>query len=184
MVKMNMETYIAFLRGVNVSGKNPIKMDDLKNYLLIDGYSDVITYIQSGNIILKHPGITNKELANRIQRIIKLKFGFDVSVVVKKKDELKLIIKKNPFTHQTNNEPSKFHITLLEEQPRKEFLEKLTKVSSGDDMFQIVNDTVYLYCPNGYGRTKLNNTFFENKLKVMSTTRNWNTIINLAKLSE
>jgi uncharacterized protein (DUF1697 family) len=179
-----METYIAFLRGINVSGKNPIKMDILKHHLVNDGLKDVITYIQSGNIIFKYLEIENNALADKLSQIIKLRFGLDVAVLIKKKEELGLIIKENPFISDVNNDVSGLHVTFLEKQPVAEYLEKISSIAFGEDSFQILNDIVYLHCPNGYGKTKLNNTFFENKLKLRATTRNWNTIINLSKLSE
>ena len=106
------------------------------------------------------------------------------SQLVIKQDNLKQISLNNPFLQATETDISKLHVTFLNELPSKENLEKLNSANAGNDKFEIINDVVYLHCPDGYGNTKLNNTFFENKLKVRATTRNWNTVIKLSKLYE
>jgi uncharacterized protein (DUF1697 family) len=177
-----MTTYIAILRGINVSGKNKILMQDLKALFESLNFKNVKTYIQSGNVVFDSK--SSKNLVALIQQKIKEQFGFDVPVIVRTVDEISSILNLNPYLNQKNIEMDKLHITFLSEQPTKENQTKINTYNFAPDMFEIIGNEVYLHCPNGYGNTKLSNTFFENKLKVTATTRNWKTVNEIAKLCE
>ena len=177
-----MTTYIAILRGINVSGKNKILMQDLKALFESLNFKNVKTYIQSGNVVFDSNSLKNLETL--IQQKIKEQFGFDVPVIVRTVDEITNILKHNPYLKQKNIELDKLHITFLSETPIKENLTKIHTYNFAPDVFEIIGNEVYLHCPNGYGNTKLSNTFFENKLKVTATTRNWKTVNEIAKLCE
>lgn len=177
-----MTTYIAILRGINVSGKNKILMQDLIALFESLNFKNVKTYIQSGNVIFDSKSLKNLETL--IQQKIKEQFGFDVPVIVRTVDEITNILKHNPYLKQKNIELDKLHITFLSETPIKENLAKIHTYSFAPDVFEIIGNEVYLHCPNGYGNTKLSNTFFENKLKVTATTRNWKTVNEIIKLCE
>jgi len=171
-----METYFAFLRGINVSGQKMIKMEDLAKTLTELHFSNIRTYIQSGNIIFQHDKTELLLLAEKIAGKISEHFGFEVPVVIRTFAELDDLSKKNPFLLMGNKDVSKLHVTLLAEEPDPEKVIKIGKEPYLPDEFLVSGKEVYLFCPNGYGRTKLTNTFFENKLKTTATTRNWKTI--------
>ncbi len=177
-----MTTYIAMLRGINVSGKNIIKMTDCRKSMQDLGLDDVTTYIQSGNIIFKTPAIPITKLTKLIQQKIKDDFGISASVTVKTLANLKKTIDNNPFLKLNNHAPSTLHVTFLSESPTKINIEKLSKIQSQDEAW-VRDDEIYLYCPNGYGRTKLTNNYFERTLLVSATTRNWKTISRLYELA-
>lgn len=170
-----MTTYISILRGINVSGKNLIKMDALKKMYEGLHFKNVKTYIQSGNVIFSTQPGEEKEIADKIAKQIKKEFGFDVPVIVLTADKLREIIQQNPFIKDKQKDVAFMHVTFLADVP-KEFDKKgiEEKKSAGEEM-EFSDDAVYLYCPVGYGQTKLNNNFLENKLKVGATTRNWKT---------
>jgi len=178
-----MAIYIAILRGVNVSGKNKIKMAALRESLENLGFTHVKTYIQSGNIVFETLEASVKKLSEKIQKKIVSDFDCSPSVIVKTPLEINKTIKNNPFLKKKNYDPSKFHVTFLSKLPKKIDLEKLSEVKSEDQMYCSGKD-IYLYCPNGYGRTKLTNNFFEKLLAVSATTRNWRTINNLYELTQ
>jgi uncharacterized protein (DUF1697 family) len=178
-----MVTYIAILRGINVGGKRIIKMDALKQLFLNLGFLNIETYIQSGNVIFKSKKQKEDTLANIISAEIKKVFTYDVPTIVKNIDDLKKIIASNPLTKDKSNLVEFLHVTLLATTPTKENIENLIKLKFGDDMFSIIDNAVYLYCPNGYSKTKLTNSFLENKLKVTATTRNWKTCNELLNIS-
>ena len=178
-----MAFYIAILRGINISGKNKIKMADLRESLENLGFTNVKTYIQSGNIIFEALKAPVKKLSEMIQKKIVSNFGFSVLVIVKTPLEINETITNNPFLKQKNYDPSKFHVTFLSKLPRKIDLEKLSEVKSEDQVYCYGKD-IYLYCPNGYGRTKLTNNFLEKLLAVSATTRNWKTVNNLYALTQ
>lgn len=177
-----MSTYIALLRGINVSGQKLIKMNDLKKLLEDQGFQDVQTYIQSGNVIFSSPEKSIDMIKNIISNSIKKQFGFDVGVLVITSDNINYVMNNNPFIKKTN-EIDKLYVTFLSELPSEENIKKLNSIDYSPEEYIIKVKVVYLHVPNGYGKTKLNNNLFENKLKVEATTRNWKTINKLWELS-
>lgn len=174
-----MPNYIALLRGINVSGRNKLPMAALKSLCEDLGYTQVTTYIQSGNVILQ----TNdkpKEIAQSLAHAIQAQFGYTVPVLVREATFFRQVIAQNPFQ---DCDPKTLHVTLLEGKGYEERLVKLATDIRGEDRFIAKKDVVYLYCPNGYGRTVLNNNFFETKTDASATTRNWRTICKLVELT-
>jgi uncharacterized protein (DUF1697 family) len=180
-----MITYIALLRGINVSGKNKIKMVDLKQLLLNLGYTDITTYIQSGNVIFKSNIKDKVVIEKTIISAITNHFNLTIKVLIITKSELNTIFNSNPFlNNDASIDSSKLHVTILDKKPNFETILNLeTFKNNSNDEFKFVNNIIYLYCPNGYGKTKLTNNLFENKLKIAATTRNWKTITKLFELS-
>lgn len=179
-----MQTYISLLRGINVSGHKLIKMDDLKKAYGELKFFDIRTYLQSGNVIFRGPAADTKTLSSKITNKIRESFGFDVPVIVLTVDALKEIIRNNPLIVHETADSSGFAVTILSERIKKADDTIFQQNLSVGEAFYIADDAVYLYCPNGYGRTKLSNSFIERKLKVVATTRNWRTANELVKLAE
>jgi uncharacterized protein (DUF1697 family) len=179
-----MQIYIAILRGVNVSGHKKLPMAELRELLAELKYRDIRTYIQSGNIVFGSDAKDSSVFAAQIAKKIKEKYGFDVPVLTRTVTEMKQALESNPFLKEKNTDPEKLHITFLDEAPSKENFDKANAYSCEPDRFHIHGREVYVYCPNGYGNTKLSNTFFENKLKVNATTRNLKTVRELVRMGE
>ena len=175
-----MTIYIAFLRGINVSGQKKIPMADLRKLLVKAGLKNVQTYIQSGNIVFQHSKENRFNLEEMIQNGIKEHFGFDVSVLVKTSVEIKSILDSCPFS-QEKKEASYF--TLLHDIPNDDLVNSTSKETYPNEEFIITRDCVYFYSEVGYGNAKCNNNFFERKLKVTATTRNYKTMLKLLSLS-
>ncbi len=173
--------FIAVLRGINVSGKNMIKMPNLVKTFEDLGFADVNTYLQSGNILFRS-GEKNTDWEQKIRHQIDKDFGLSVPVIVFSHEYLQRIREENPFTGKTGIDQNKLHVTFLSEEPSRENFEKIKAEQYLPDEFILRDKVIYLFCPAGYGNTKLHNNFFENKLKVMATTRNWNTVNKLAEL--
>lgn len=154
-----MTTYISILRGINVSGKNLIKMDALKKSMkdFILKMSKLI--YKSGNVIFSTQPGEEKEIADKIAKQIKKEFGFDVPVIVLTADKLREIIQQNPFIKDKQKDVAFMHVTFLADIP-KEFDKKTIeeKKSAGEEI-EFSEDAVYLYCPVGYGQTKRSNNF-------------------------
>jgi uncharacterized protein (DUF1697 family) len=180
----SLQTYIAILRGINVSGQKKINMNDLAKLLAELNFEDIRTYIQSGNIIFKYSKTDHKILASNIAKKIFEKYKFETPVLIRTCNELEDIIKINPFLKEKNIDIEKLHVTFLSDLPEKTNIEKIPTANLLPDRFKISGKEVYVFCPSGYGRTKLNNNFFENKLKVTATTRNWNTVNELLKMAK
>lgn len=178
-----MEKYIAILRGINVSGSKMIKMDDLKLSINELKFRNIESYIQSGNLIFEYAKTNQQDLANKIMHKIQEAFGFHVPVIVKSTEEMNTVIANNPFINNQNKAIEKLYVTFFSTEPAKALQDKLAEFESNSDEFIIAGNLAYLFCPNGYGRTKLTNNYFEGKLKISATTRNWKTVIKLAEMA-
>ncbi len=180
-----MTTYISILRGINVGGAKKILMSDLKKIYEGLGFKKVTTYIQSGNVIFQSENhINDEEAANMVEKALFRKYGFEVPVLMRTTEEIHNTLKNNPLLRDKNFDIDKMHVTFLAEQPQKEYLEAIRKYNYSPERFEIVGKDVFLYCPNGYGTTKLSNSFFEYRLKVSATTRNWRTVNTLAGIAK
>lgn len=165
--------HLSFLRGVNVGGKK-VPMADVRILYAELGFKNIKTYIQSGNVIFESR-LVPASAEKKIEKKLFEKFGFDISVIIRTENELSTVIKKNPFLKEKNIAEEKLYVIFLADFPDPELLKKLTEADYGPERFVIEGKTIYLYCPVGYGEAKLNNNFFEKKLKVVATTRNWRT---------
>ncbi len=174
-----MKTYIVFLRGINVSGQKKIKMVDLRASLEKAGFENVLTYIQSGNILVDSEEAT-ASISEIIKEIILKDFGFDVPVLVTHKDNLKRILKNYPFRKA---EEKNQYFVLLHEQADKSLVNDFNKLEFNTEDFLISEDCVYLNCKQGAGKAKLSNNLVERKLKVTATTRNLRTMRKMVGLS-
>ena len=174
-------TYIALLRGINVSGQKKIKMADLRLVLEESGLKNVKTYIQSGNIVFDSEHMDGTKLEEKIKSIILEHFGFEVPTLVIQKDDIEQILKVNPFHKEA--EENKLYYVLLKSRPEEEYKKQLNQLSFENEDFNVTDSCVYLFCKNGYGRAKLNNNLIEKKLKVEATTRNHKTMLKLLEMT-
>src|SRR6266540_2357538 len=148
-----LQTYVVLLRGINVGGKTKISMSDLRTLLTGLGAEDVRTHLQSGNAVL-----------------------------VRTSAQLVRVVASNPFSGKAKA-PAKVHVAFLAAAPGRARVQALDPKRSEPDEFRVAGREIYLYYPNGYGRTKINNAYFEKQLGVAATTRNWNTVTKLAELA-
>lgn len=177
-----MERYATILRGINVSGQKKIRMADLSRLYETLGFTNVRTYIQSGNVIFDSVPVKPDNLIREIEQAIQKKFGFDVPVLVRTREEIRAAISANPFLKEKDIDATKLHLTFLEHVPEKSAVREFDPGSLGQDRYSIEETNVYLYCPGGYGKTRLSNTFLEKQLGVRATTRNWKTVNALDEL--
>ncbi|MEL6637417.1 MAG: DUF1697 domain-containing protein [Bacteroidota bacterium] len=179
-----METYIALLRGINVSGQKKIKMADLREQLSGLGLAEVRTYIQSGNIVFRHPATEPQVLAQKIKSQIQADYGFEVPTLVLRPTDLDYVLQHNPFAQDSDKDPSRWYLTFLATAPPAERIATLAQVDYAPEEFVLDGTNIFFYSPKGYGRAKMNNNFFEQKLKVAATTRNWRTINKLWEMCQ
>ena len=173
------------LRGINVSGQKKIKMSDLESLYVKLGFQNVLTYIQSGNVIF-NSGIKDRaEIINIIENGITKKYKFHVPVTLRTRREISDIIKKCPFgSIDISLEGTRVLVTFLSARPPKDKLALIKKYVAASEELVPRGKEIYLYCPNGYGKSKLSNAFLENMLGVVATTRNWKSLQKLYDLSE
>tara|TARA_R110002012_G_scaffold163831_5_gene326243 strand:- start:789 stop:1316 length:528 start_codon:yes stop_codon:yes gene_type:complete len=173
--------YVALLRGVNVSGKNKLPMALLRDALGKTPFYGVTTYIQSGNIVFN----TDLETAHCEQIVgdlLKSEFDLNIPVMVYEQDAIKDILKVNPFKTRTMDDAKFMSFGFLSEIPEQDKVEEVMSFSTELETFKIVNNVIYFYCGVGFGKTKMTNAWFEKKLGLISTMRNYNTTFKLTEL--
>ena len=173
------KSWVALLRGINLGPRNKISMADLKELFADLGAEDVETYVQSGNVLFRSSDARD-DLVRAIENEIDKRLGLQVTVLLRTDAELAKLVADNPFG-EDEPEATKLHVTFLAERPDRSRAAALDEEQFAPDRFRVTPDAVYLHCPNGYGRSKLSNAFFEKQLGVAATTRNWRTVTTLAE---
>lgn len=182
-----MAIYVALLRGINVGGKNRIKMADLKFAFEGIDLSRVQTYIQSGNVLFESDedeGLLRKDIEDKLEAA----FGFPIPVILRTAVELERIIENCPFSEEEVMEAEaasnaeSLYVGVLLEPPSQEEIKQLSVYQSQTDKFSIIDRDVYLLFHYSIRNSKLANNLY--KLNVVATTRNWKTINKLAQLAK
>ena len=156
-----MKTFIALLRGINVSGHKLIKMTELKEMFEKAGFSNVKTYIQSGNVVFSAKEEDTFSIQATIKTNILKTFGFDVDVQVLNAEKLQRITENHTFLESNQVQLKAIYYTLLAEEPNEELVKELEKLEQTDEFFKITDEVIYCFYPNGVGRAKWHGTFFE-----------------------
>ncbi len=175
-----MKTYIALLRGINVSGHKKILMADLKLLFENLGFQEVQTYIQSGNVVFQST-TKAKECEQLIYNSILKKYGWEVPILVKTASEIKFILDICPFPQEKKE---KSYFVLLQSAPSSSTILETKKIKYSNEEFAITNSCIYLYSELGAAKSKLSTNFFERKLKVKATARNYRTMVKLLSLAK
>ncbi len=178
-----MNTFIALLRGINVSGHKIIKMELLREIMVKNGFYNVSTYIQSGNIVFDSDNENAATLEHQISQKIFKHFGFDILVRITTLQELQQIVDENPFLKEGLENPTQPYVAFLSDVPSENNLESLKAVNFGNDLFVNKNKVLYLWYADSPAKTKLTNATIEGKLKLKATSRNWKTVLKLVTLA-
>jgi uncharacterized protein (DUF1697 family) len=174
-----MKTYAIFLRGVTPTGKNRVPMADLRLALAKAGLRDVRTYIQSGNVIARS-NLGPVSIEALVHEVILKEIGADLAVVARTHPQIKRILEGNPFPADA---ASRTYYTLFASTPAAPLVKELLRIDFSPDEVQIVGDTLYTLYATKHSHSKFNNNFYERKLKIAATTRNFNTMSRLLELS-
>ena len=175
---------ISMLRGVNLGPHNRIKMDALRALYQSLKLEDARTYVQSGNVIFRTKEKNIAGLAKKIQAAIERKFGFGPAVVLRTANELRDAIAANPFADRRDVEPAKLLVTFLVGEPGPEARPRLASLKGHPEELHLKGRELYLYFPNGVGKSKLPWSQVEKLLHTNGTARNWNSVINMLKIAE
>lgn len=179
-----MQTCVSLLRGVNVSGHNSIKMTELIALFRKLGFGDAESYIQSGNVVFNIPEIQSPQsFTTLIEEAILKTFNYDIQVIVRTLNELRETISVDLFKDEDGFDEDKLSVIFLKEYPGQEQIEKVKSIDYPPDKFKIIGKEIFIYCPHGFGKTKLYTSFFEKKMKVTGTARNWKTINKLFEIA-
>jgi uncharacterized protein (DUF1697 family) len=175
---------VSMLRGVNLGGHNKIKMDVLRAIYQGLGLRDPQTYVQSGNVVFKSKERTSAVLGKRIEDAIERKVGFRPPVILRTPGELRKVIAGNPFAQRSGIEPNKLLVTFLAAEPSTQACEEARAIKTDPEELHIGGRELYIYFPNGVGRSKLSLARVEKAVKVPGTARNWNTVAKLVEIAE
>jgi len=151
-----MNTYLALLKGINVGGHKKVPMAELRELLNKSGFKNVQTYIQSGNVILQSSKNSILEIESDIEKSIIDYFGFEVSVLVKTRQDLKRIFDNCPFSEDKKKAS---YFMMLHDYPNDDLVKEASeKVYEGEE-YQILNNCIYYFCEKGFGKAKFNVNF-------------------------
>jgi uncharacterized protein (DUF1697 family) len=175
---------ISLLRGVNVGGRHKIKMDALRALYESLGLRDPQTYVQSGNVVFRTEKRSWKSLAKRIEDGIEGQLGFRPSVILRTSSELQEVVAANPFGGTRGLEPSKLLVFFLSRDPGPEARRKVLEIDAAPEELRFGGREIYIYFPNGVGRSKFPWAAMDKVLNAASTGRNWNTVTKLLEMAE
>ncbi len=175
--------YVAFLRGINVGGKNKIKMEILReicsNAL---GFSNVKTYINSGNVIFETAKTDDKKLAEKIEGAIEKEFGLKIKVMMRSVKEIENIVENNPFDGQFENDKD-LHVFFLDEELPEDKRELLLSNNNENELFVVQKREIFCLLKVSVLDSLIGKDYIANKLKVSSTARNWRTVNKIFEMS-
>ena len=177
-----MASYVALLRGVNVGGKNKLPMKELTTIFLEAGCKNVKTYIQSGNVVFEAELALAARIPGEVEAAILRRLGYEARLTLRSAAELAAVIESNPFLDRGDSKA--LHVAFLATAPAPERIAALDPNRSPSDELAVRGREIYLFCPNGLGRSKLSNAWLDSKLETMSTFRNWNTVQKLLAMAE
>lgn len=174
-----MKTFVILLRGVTPTGRNRVPMAELRVALADAGLTDVRTYIQSGNAIAKSP-LTPARIEHLVHEVIEQRIGADIAVIARTPEQLKRVLDRNPFA---DADPSRVYFSLLSSTPAPKLVRALHEIDVAPDDVRVMGDTIYTLYATRLSDSRYTNNFFERKLAVAATTRNFNTLSKLVELS-
>jgi uncharacterized protein (DUF1697 family) len=180
---MKRNAFISMLRGVNVGGRKKMSMNELRSLYEALELERVVTHVQSGNVVFESAERNPSTLAGRIEDRIERAFGYRVPVFIRRTGEFERMLDGNPFLLKGQPDPSHLHVTFLYGLPSTSKVRALRPAVADGEGFSVQGREIYLHCPNGYGRTRLTNVYFEKNLDMPATTRNWNTANALYRIA-
>ena len=179
-----MSACVALFRGINVGGNRIVPMIELKSLHETLGFKNVVTYIQSGNVVFTGDETDPAQLASQIEESFAQNFGFRSLVIVRTAAELEKTIANNPFQNSPEKEPNRVLVVFLATSPESGALEDLKKSYNGPEEMYLVGQELFVYYSAGMGRSKLTLPLIEKKLKTAGTGRNWNTVLRLRDMMQ
>jgi uncharacterized protein (DUF1697 family) len=172
---------VALLRGINLASRNRVDMAGLRELLGELGYTDVRTYLQSGNAVLTSPA-SPQTVAKEIEERLQSRYGKSIRVIIRSRDELADVVRHNPFAGK-ETDGRKLHVNFLSAEPAPKQLKAIDPKEFEPDRFDLRGREIYLWLPNGMQGTRLPQ-MLDKRLDVVSTSRNWNTVTKLLELTD
>ena len=176
------QRHVVLLRGVNLAQRNRIAMPELRAALEARGYRDVRTYVQSGNVVLSSTA-TPERLVKDVNALIKERFGLDIPVVVRSREELVRVVRRNPL-RKVALDPKRYLVTFMSREPARELVQRMREVAGPQETFTVEGREVYSWHPSGVGRSPLWERLAGKLPGITATSRNWTTVTTLLAMAE
>lgn len=173
--------YIALLRGINVGGKSMMKMEELRTCFEALGFTNVVSYINSGNLAFDISKTAEAKLVEKIEKGIEKDLGRTVPVMVREQQDIERILAANPYQGEYESH-KEMHVLFLKEEMPPEKRRQLLDAAVLPERFAVAGREIYCHLPMGVADSLLGKSFIEKKLKVAVTGRNWRTVEKLARL--
>ena len=173
---------IVLLRGINLGARNRVSMPELREALERDGFDDVQTYLQSGNVVLASDA-SPEEVADRCRRRIARAFKLQIGVVTRTRDELAAVVERNPLG-DVATEQKRYQVSFCSAEPDPELVQQLAALAAPSERFVAIGRELYAWHPDGVARSKLWNRLAGKGLGVTATARNWTTVTTLLGLAD
>jgi len=173
------ERYVVLPRGINVGRGNRVPMAQLRWMLESEGYADVATVLQSGNIILTTRSKSPRDVAGAMERLLGEGFDVNVRCMVRTADQVRAVLERNPLREVVTN-PSRYLVNFLSEDPQPEQVAEVLGEDHTPEAIAIEGAEAYIWSPDGVARMTLSYRYLEKRLGVVATARNWNTVEKIA----
>jgi uncharacterized protein (DUF1697 family) len=177
-----MPSRIVLLRGINLGSRNRIAMPVLRKALADAGFDDVQTYLQSGNVVLSSRAAP-ATVARKCEALIGERLGLDIAVVVRTRDELAEVVRRNPLG-DVAKDPKRYQVSFLSAKPAAEVVRKLEALAADGERLVASGRELYAWHPSGVARSKLWAALAGRGLGVTATARNWTTVTKLLELAD
>jgi uncharacterized protein (DUF1697 family) len=176
-------SYVALLRAVNVGGRNPIGMPELREFAVQLGLDAPRTLLQSGNLVFRCPARNTADLERLLESAAAARLCLQTDVMVRSAADWRAIIERNPFPREAKNDPGHLLVMAFKQAPKPADVKALRAAISGREVVEAVGAHAYLVYPDGIGRSRLTTALIERTLGTRGTGRNWNTVLKLAALA-
>lgn len=176
---MTTKRYLVMPRGINVGRGNRVRMADLRSKLADEGFSDVATVLQSGNVILSTGSDRPGEVGDAMERLLSHHFDIDVPCMVRTADQVREALERNPLREVVTN-PSRYLVNFFTEEPDPELVGSLLERDHAPEAVAIEGTEAYVWSPEGLAAMTLSYAYLEKRLGVVATARNWNTMEKIA----
>jgi uncharacterized protein (DUF1697 family) len=174
--------YIALLRGINVTGKNMIKMDTLRATFEALGFKNVKSYINSGNLAFDTSKTAEAKLIAKVENAIEKDFGLRVQVMVRERGSIENVLRENPFDGEYESH-KQMHVFFMRDEMPAEKQRSLMEWQTDRERFAVNGREIFALLLDGVAEsTAMRKNVIEGKLKVPVTARNWRTVERLAEL--
>jgi uncharacterized protein (DUF1697 family) len=172
---------IVFLRGINLASRRRVAMGDLRELLESEGYEDVRTHLQSGNVVLSS-ALSPRKLEAALERLLRKRFGFEVRVLVRARAELKGVVEHDPLGDVATS-GSRYLVTFLSKKLPAKIARELEAADVAPEQVVVMGREIYSWHPHGQQQSRLRKLLRDDLLGVTSTARNWNTVTKLLELA-